>query len=189
MKNIIILTILSLFIVSTFNVSAQNTAEEKKNSNPVFAEGKMSLNDFYKFYLTYPEKAASENITGKVEVEIVIDENGDVKKAHVTKSLSPETNKEALRIINLFPRFTPAKANGEAIASKIKIEVPFPMEKVTAGDAGSNEPLYVLDGKIVEGKISVEGDDIKSIRVLKGEKAIAKYGESGKNGVVIFTTK
>lgn len=32
-------------------------------------------------------------------------------------------------------------------------------------------------------------DDFKSVTVLKGESAIDTYGEEGKDGVVIITTK
>ena len=32
-------------------------------------------------------------------------------------------------------------------------------------------------------------DKIKSINVLKGESAIKKYGDKGKNGVIEITTK
>ena len=48
--------------------------------------------------------------------------------------------------------------------------------------------LFVLDGKPVNRKdISLE--TIESIQVLKDEKAVEKYGEKGRNGVVEFTSK
>lgn len=58
------------------------------------------------------------------------------------------------------------------------------------------EPLYVLDGVMINTTsnkdaldLLVKPDDIESINVLKGESAMATYGEKGKNGVVIITTK
>jgi beta-lactamase regulating signal transducer with metallopeptidase domain len=56
---------------------------------------------------------------------------------------------------------------------------------------GKPTPLIVLDGKTVE-KIDIEAlnpDDIKAIEVLKGETAILKYAEKGKDGVIIISTK
>lgn len=53
-------------------------------------------------------------------------------------------------------------------------------------------PLYVVDGEIVDTnkykeQISrIKPEYIKSIDVLKGEKALNKYGEQGKNGVIEF---
>jgi len=62
-------------------------------------------------------------------------------------------------------------------------------------------PLYVLDGKILSLPSatrdsvyaifsigSVSPKNIQSIHILKGDSAIAKYGEDGKNGVVIINT-
>ena len=52
-------------------------------------------------------------------------------------------------------------------------------------------PLYVLDGKITDEKTFRKTDQklIKSVKVLKGSSATALYGESGKNGVILVTTK
>lgn len=51
--------------------------------------------------------------------------------------------------------------------------------------------LYIIDGKeMVSGSMNdVDPNTIKSINVLKGENAIKKYGEKGKNGVIEITTK
>lgn len=51
-----------------------------------------------------------------------------------------------------------------------------------------NEPLFILgDQEIAQEKVSrIKADDIESITVLKDSSAVAKYGEKGKNGVIIF---
>ncbi len=55
----------------------------------------------------------------------------------------------------------------------------------------NNIPLYVIDGDIVspEALTILDPNFIQSINVLKGKSATALYGEKGKNGVVIITTK
>ena len=63
-------------------------------------------------------------------------------------------------------------------------------------------PLYVLDGQILSAPSttrdslhaifvtnSIKPKDIQSIHILKGDSAIAQYGEAGTNGVVIITTE
>ena len=54
-----------------------------------------------------------------------------------------------------------------------------------------SNPVYYLDGvKITEQEMkAISVNDIESVNVLKGEQAIKKYPEDGKNGVVIITTK
>ncbi|MDO8930333.1 MAG: TonB-dependent receptor plug domain-containing protein, partial [Bacteroidota bacterium] len=56
---------------------------------------------------------------------------------------------------------------------------------------GGNVPLIVKDG-IVSPNLKMDDinpNDIESINVLKGESAIAKYGEKGKNGVLEIAIK
>src|SRR6478609_1738242 len=63
------------------------------------------------------------------------------------------------------------------------------------------QPLYVLDGKVISsqnvdrdsigsivGLKSINPNEIESINVLKGVAAIERYGEAGKNGVIVFNT-
>jgi TonB-dependent SusC/RagA subfamily outer membrane receptor len=50
-------------------------------------------------------------------------------------------------------------------------------------------PLYIVDGKEVGSMENISPHNIESMAVLKDEAATEKYGEKGKNGVVIITTK
>jgi len=51
-------------------------------------------------------------------------------------------------------------------------------------------PLLIVDGKEWEGDInSIPPESIESIEILKNESAIERYGEKGKNGVIIITKK
>lgn len=52
-------------------------------------------------------------------------------------------------------------------------------------------PIYYIDGKEVDEKDfkSVNPNDIQSINVWKGEKAVAKFGEKGIRGVIDVRTK
>jgi hypothetical protein len=52
-------------------------------------------------------------------------------------------------------------------------------------------PLIIVDGKAHTKKKlkDLDTDNIETVKVLKGEKAIEKYGNKGKNGVIEITTK
>lgn len=55
---------------------------------------------------------------------------------------------------------------------------------------GSQNPLYIVDGTIIEGTLAdINVDDIESIEVVKGASASALYGSRAGNGVVVITTK
>lgn len=72
-------------------------------------------------------------------------------------------------------------------------------KKTSTLSENPNKPLYVLDGvklatqtKENADELSIEDidpSDIESVNVLKGELATQKYGDEGKNGVIIITTK
>lgn len=65
-------------------------------------------------------------------------------------------------------------------------------DKIKIGPSSNKpEPLIFLDGKQVMPGImeTLDPDDIKSVNVLKGEAAMAKHGDAGKNGVVYIVTK
>ncbi|MDG5800983.1 TonB-dependent receptor [Marinilabiliaceae bacterium ANBcel2] len=53
----------------------------------------------------------------------------------------------------------------------------------------SSEPLYVVDGVVMENFDLVNPNDIESIEVLKDASATAIYGARGANGVLLVTTK
>ena len=50
-------------------------------------------------------------------------------------------------------------------------------------------PLFVLDGIFITTIDSVSPSSIAKIYVLKEQKAIDKYGQKGKNGVIEIFTK
>ncbi len=56
---------------------------------------------------------------------------------------------------------------------------------------GKAKQLIIVDGVIVTDKSMSDLDslDIKKMEIYKGAEAIAKYGEKGKNGVIVITTR
>ncbi|MCK4345509.1 MAG: carboxypeptidase-like regulatory domain-containing protein, partial [Bacteroidales bacterium] len=74
-----------------------------------------------------------------------------------------------------------------------KKELDYPEKKSATQLSSIDAGLYIIDGKEVikeeVDKYLRDTDIIQSISVLKGETAVEKYGEKGKNGVMIFTTK
>lgn len=62
---------------------------------------------------------------------------------------------------------------------------------------GSNQPLFIIDGIPFNSSsgsdgsnyVNIDPNNIKSINVLKGLSATMLYGSSGKNGVILITSK
>jgi bla regulator protein BlaR1 len=55
----------------------------------------------------------------------------------------------------------------------------------------NKNPLYIIDGKEVSKEVLVDlkPDTIESVNVLKGKSETETYGDKGKNGVILITTK
>lgn len=75
---------------------------------------------------------------------------------------------------------------------KDKKEPGYP-EKLATQLSSIDAGILIVDGKEVTkeeaAKLQQNPENIKSIDVLKGEKAVEKYGEKGRNGVIVFKTK
>lgn len=62
----------------------------------------------------------------------------------------------------------------------------------TISNQDATKPLIIIDGIKKESNFKIEEinpDEIQSMNVFKGQQALDKYGESGKNGVIEITMK
>lgn len=97
--------------------------------------------------------------------------------------------------ITITPHAQPA-ASGEA-AAKTMSGTGNSVQKATSGTtfyniAGKGTlPLYVINGRPAtrDALSTVDGSSIESVSVIKDASAQTLYGEAGKNGVVLITTK
>lgn len=65
-------------------------------------------------------------------------------------------------------------------------------EKINTNDSiktSIEKPLIILDGKEIISIDNINPDNIKKIDVLKNKSATELYGEKGKNGVIVITSK
>ena len=64
-------------------------------------------------------------------------------------------------------------------------------ENIVLRSSNNDKPLVIVDGKERSSKEmkEISPDSIEKVEVLKGKSAIDKFGEKGKNGVILITTK
>ena len=117
--------------------SAQKSADVNKihfrniDEAPLFG-GKLAEEGFreYMFHKTlYPVEAlsngASPILTGQVFVEFIVERDGSVSNAKIVGGADPLFEKEALRMVNASPNWTPGKINGEAVRMSYTMPVNF----------------------------------------------------------------
>lgn len=84
----------------------------------------------------YTDEARRKNIQGTVTLAVIVDANGNVKKAEVSKSLDPGLDEQAIEAVKRWT-FHPAESNGKPVAVRIKVEVNF---KLFGGPGNSLPP-------------------------------------------------
>jgi len=98
---------------------------------PEYQGGDVELMNFLKKNLIYPEAEKNKNIQGHVIVFFVVNTLGKIEQAKVLRSLSPECDKEVLRVINLMTNWIPGKQNGVPVSVRYTLPIKF-------GDASGN---------------------------------------------------
>ena len=85
-------------------------AYEVVEEMPEYPGGMSALLDFIQNNLQH-DKANSPK---RVIVQFIIDERGNISKPIILRSINPELDKEALRIVSLMPQWKPGRQNGKA---------------------------------------------------------------------------
>ena len=89
-------------------------------------------------YLKYPKYAVENGIQGRVLVDFVIDEDGNVKDVKVSRSIHTSLDEEAVRVISASPKWRPGRHRGKKVKVAMTVPVDFRLEKNTSGGFGIN---------------------------------------------------
>ena len=125
--------------------------------------------------------------------EVVVVGYGTMRKSDVTGSISTAKGEDMLKAQNFSALDNlRGKAAGVNIFSNSSQPGAYGSRVVIRGQAtinASSDPLYVVDGVVMENFYLMNPNDIESMEVLKDASATAIYGARGANGVIMVTTK
>ncbi|AHJ99738.1 TonB family protein [Hymenobacter swuensis] len=93
------------------------------------AGGYGKLRQYLADSLDYPEKALTDRREGTVRVQFVVGVDGKLSDFKVVKSVSPECDEEALRLLKEGPTWFPAVQNNRRTARKVVVGVLFKIEQ------------------------------------------------------------
>ena len=74
--------------------------------------------------IVYPELARKAGIEGRVVIEFILDENGNVTKPEFLKTIGGGCDEEALRVL-LEARFKPGKQRNKTVKVKMALPITF----------------------------------------------------------------
>lgn len=181
---------------------------------PEFPGGMAELMKYLNSNIKYPVEAHKAGIQGRVVVSFVVNKDGTVKDAKIVRSVDKSIDAEALRVISAMPKWQPGYQDGKAVSVRYTVPVTFRLtgesgkvQSTGAGNDNTNVKMssdnnnvnisfkdtryYVINGVHVDAAEvkKISADKIKEIVVLKGEKAIEKFGEQARDGAIVVTTE
>ncbi len=95
---------------------------------PEFPGGVVAMMRYLQENIKYPPEAAKNDIEGRVIVQFVIDETGQVGDIKVVRPVSEELDAEAVRVVKTFPKFEPGRQDGEAVSVFYTLPVMFKLQ-------------------------------------------------------------
>ncbi|MES2680592.1 MAG: TonB family protein [Bacteroidota bacterium] len=87
-------------------------AYERDETKLDFQGGEKERVLFIQRSVNYPRRARADGVEGKVFINFVISENGELLKYRLIKKVNPELDAEVIRILKLMPRWNPSFHNG-----------------------------------------------------------------------------
>lgn len=93
-----------------------------------FPGGMAELYKFLNKNIRFPSSARRMGVNGKAFVQFVVDKEGRISDIEVIKSLSPDCDKEAIRLVQMMPPWKAAKQNGRSVKSKFVLPLTFKLE-------------------------------------------------------------
>lgn len=111
---------------------ADSTAKEEvfmvAEQMPEFPGGMKEMLKFLQENVKYPENAMRNNVQGRVIVQFVIEKDGTPTEFKVLRSVDPDLDAEALRVMKAMPKWKPGMQKGQVVRVKFTVPVSFKLQ-------------------------------------------------------------
>lgn len=95
---------------------------------PSFPGGDAELQKFLRDNIKYPPIARENNIQGTVALSFVVGRDGTISSVQILKDPGGGCGKEAVRVVESMPKWSPGEANGNPVKVKFTLPVRFRLE-------------------------------------------------------------
>ena len=106
----------------------ENQIFEVVEVQPEFPGGMDALMQYLQKNIRYPSRAQENNIQGRAVLKFVVGKDGSVSGVTVVKSLDPDCDKEAVRVISSMPKWKPGKQSGKPVNCYFTCPVMFKLQ-------------------------------------------------------------
>jgi len=115
-------------------------AFEHVEKMPVFPGGDMAMMEFLSKNIKYPVEAQKKELQGRVVVSFVVEKDGSLSDVKVAKSVDPQLDEEALRVVKSMPNWTPGMHNGKTVRVKYYVPISYRLNGPATKTDGQTAP-------------------------------------------------
>ena len=112
----------------TTSAAASDDTEEifqVVEEQPEFPGGMGELMKFLQVNIRYPKEAQAKGIQGRVIVQFVVNSDGSICEEKLIKSVDPQLDAEAIRVIRSMPKWKPGMQKGKPVRVRFTLPVTF----------------------------------------------------------------
>ena len=95
---------------------------------PEFVNGLKAMYQFLQDNIKYPAVARENNIEGTVYVGFVVGRDGTIRDVKVKRGIAGGCNEEAIRVVELMPKWNAGKQNGKPVSVTFTIPIKFKLD-------------------------------------------------------------
>lgn len=151
---------------------------------PSFPGNQAAMIKYIADNLRYPAKAEDAGIQGRVIISMIIEKDGSISNPSIMRSVNPDLDAEAIRIISNMPKWNPGTQRGEKVRVRYTVPVMFRLNETKAEEIKNSK----LDEVVVVGYASNENTPATPERVLENAEEMPKF-PGGVNGLMQYLAK
>jgi TonB family protein len=172
----------------TETINPKDSLKKGDNKEPVFMVveqmpeypgGQQALINFLMQNIKYPATAKDKQMQGRVIAQFVVEKDGSISDTHIVRSISPELDAEALRVISLMPKWIPGKQKGEVVSVKYTIPIIFNLDDAPQEVKNNNIPESIVVGYGSKETTSTDKTEYHEVEEMPkypgGQEALMKY--------------
>lgn|SRR5690554_150119 len=95
---------------------------------PEFPGGTEALQKYLAQSVRYPVIAQENGIQGRVYIQFVINQNGEVTNATILRGVDPSLDREALRVVEAMPKWKPGKQRNRPVRVSYTVPINFVLQ-------------------------------------------------------------
>lgn len=163
---------------------------------PQFPGGVETMMAYLGKNIRYPAEAHKAGVQGRVIAQFIVNEDGSTSDYRIVRSVSPELDAEAIRVLSGMPTWIPGTQRGKAVRVKYTVPVTFRLSGSTTTRPALSKMMegnvvYILNGKKITAKEAndLNQHNVESFVMYTSPEKLKEYGVEGADGVVIITTR